>query len=85
VIIICGSQNRQYFPNIISLIEHQSINACGRRMFFLFFSASEGKTALLFRFSSLEKDESQKSKPEHLSVMTGQKKNVIYSLMAFCP
>ncbi len=37
-------------------------------MFFLFFSASEGKTALLFRFSSLEKDESQKSKPEHLSV-----------------
>jgi hypothetical protein len=28
--------------------------------FFLLFPASEGKTALLFRFSSLEKGESQK-------------------------
>jgi hypothetical protein len=56
-----------------------------KNVLFVFFAASKGKTALLFRFSSLEKDESQKSKPEHLSVMTGQKKNVIYSLMAFCP
>jgi len=39
-----------------------------KNVLFVFFAASKGKTALLVRFSSLEKDESQKSKPEHLSV-----------------
>ncbi len=37
-------------------------------MFFLFFLLQKGKLLLLIRFSSLEKDESQKRKPEHLSV-----------------